>query len=198
MSTYKQKKLPQWGFAIDWETSGSAWGRDSTIDYQGVSFGAVVFTLDTFEPVDSIYREIKFDASKYKWSIEAERIHGLSREHLEKNGVSSEDAAVALMEMFVKYFAPDEYIYILGHHIDFDIKFTKQLLEPFGIMFNIGATQIDTAGTGLIMFGIHKSEDLFQFLGLPPRTTHNALEDAMLTIQAAKMMRLISNSALQV
>lgn len=193
---YKKQKLPTMAIAIDWETSGSAWGQDSTIDYQGVSFGAAIFRLSDFEIVDTLYCEIQFDESKYKWSDQAQKIHGLTREHLAANGMSQEDAAVALMSLYVKYFAPDEYVYILGHHVDFDIEFTKQLLVPFGIMFNIGATRIDTSGTGLIMFGIHKSEDLFQFLGLPPRQTHNALEDVVLTVEAAKNMRLISNAAL--
>jgi len=191
-----QRPLPKYGFGIDWETSGSAWGEDSTIDYQGVSFGAVVFDLATFEPVETIYREIKFDATRYKWSEGAQKVHGLSREHLEANGVTQEEASVALMEMYIKYFAPDERVFIIGHHTDFDIKFTQQLLEQFGIMFQVGATIMDTAGTGLINFGIHKSEDLFQFLGLPARTTHNALEDILLTLKAAQTMRAIFNAAL--
>jgi hypothetical protein len=194
--TITQRPLPKFGFGIDWETSGSTWGSDSTVDYQGLSFGAVIFDLATFEPVDQLYCEIKFDDAKYKWSDGAQKIHGLTREHLAANGMTAEDAAVALMSMFVKYFAPDEFVFILGHHADFDIKFTAQLLEPLGIMFKIGATIIDTAGTGLIMFGIHKSEDLFQFLGLPARTTHNALEDIILTLQAAKVMRSIADAAL--
>lgn len=194
--TLTQRPLPKYGFGIDWETSGSCWGGDSTIDHQGISFGAVVFDLRTLEPVETLYCEIKFDDSKYKWQEGAFKVHGLSREHLAANGMTAEDAAVALMSMFVKYFAPDEKIFILGHHTDFDVAFTKQLLEPLGIMFQIGATVMDTAGAGLINFGIHKSEDLFQFLGLPPRTTHNALEDILLTLQAAKTMRAIFDAAL--
>ncbi len=197
MSVLKNQKLPTHGICIDWETSGSAWGEDSTINYQGVSFGAAIFRLDNFEVVDTLYQEIKFDATKYLWSDGAQKIHGLTREHLEANGVTPEEAAVELMSMYVKYFSPDEYVYILGHHVDFDIAFTEQLLKPFDIMFKIGATRIDTSGTGLIMFGIHKSEDLFNFLGLPARTTHNALEDVLLTVEAAKTMRMITESVLQ-
>lgn len=191
-----QKPLPTHGIAIDWETSGSAWGSDSSIDFQGISFGAAIFRLADFEPVETLYREIKFNDTKYQWQDRAQQIHGLSREHLATHGVTQEEAAIDLASLYLKYFAPDEYSYILGHHIDFDIKFTEQLLTPFDVMFNIGATRIDTSGTGLIMFGIHKSEELFQFLGLPARTTHNALEDTLLTLQAAKTMRQISNAAL--
>lgn len=192
-----QKPLPKYGFGIDWETSGSEWGGDSSIDYQGVSYGAVIFDLATFEVVDTLYREIQFDESKYKWTMGAEKIHGLTREHLALHGVTSEDAAVDLMTFFTKYFAPDEMVFVIGHHCEFDEAFSRQLLEPLGIMYK-AFTRLDTAGTGLINFGIHKSNDLFEFLGLPPRTTHNALEDIVMTVQAAKMMRTIVDSALGV
>lgn len=199
MTTLTQRPLPYYGLAIDWETSGSHWGKElsHTIkDFQGLSFGAVVFDLRTFDPVEHIYCEIKFDSSKYQWSDGAQKVHGLTRVYLEENGMTAEGAAVALMTMFMKYFTVDDKVFFLGHHADFDIAFTRQLLEPLGIMFDIGATIIDTAGAGLINFGIHKSEDLFQFLGLPARTTHNALEDILLTLQAAKTMRAITDAAL--
>lgn len=196
MST-TQKKLPTHGFGIDWETSGSIFGGDSTEKYQGISFGAVIFRLDSFEPVETLYREIKFDASKYEWTAGAERVHGLSREHLAEHGVPAEEAAVDLMTFFTKYFAPDEMVFLLGHHCEFDFAFSEQLLKPLGIMYK-AFTRVDTAGAGLINFGIHKSSDLFSFLGLPDRDKHNALEDILLTLQSAKMMRVISNSALGV
>jgi hypothetical protein len=196
MTINTKSKLPIHGIAIDWETSGSVWGDDSTVDHQGISFGAVVFNISTFEPVETLYREIKFDDTKYKWQDGAECIHGLSRSHLAAHGVDSVDAAIDLMTMFTKYFSPDESVFILGHHTNFDIDFTEQLLKPHGLMFKIGATIIDTASAGMINFGIHKSNDLFEFLGLPPRTTHNALEDILMTLQAAKNMRSIFDSAL--
>jgi hypothetical protein len=118
-----------------------------------------------------------------------------TREHLALNGISQEEAAIDLMTLFTKYFAADEMVYFLGHHCEFDIAFSEQLLAPLEIMFKT-FTRIDTSGIGLVMFGIHKSEDLFQFLGLPARKEHNALEDILLTLQAAKTMRQISNAAL--
>lgn len=190
-----QKPLPKYGFGIDWETSGSVFGGDSAKEYQGVSFGAVIFDLATFEPVETLYHEIQFDETKYKWSEGAEKIHGLTRAHLAAHGVAPEEAALDLMTMFVKYFTADELVYFLGHHCEFDFAFCEQLLVPLGIMFN-SFTRIDTSGIGLVMFGIHKSDDLFEFLGLPERTLHNALEDILITLQAAKTMRQISNAAL--
>jgi DNA polymerase III epsilon subunit-like protein len=189
-------KNPTFGIAIDWETSGSEWGGDSTKSCQGISMGLVIYKTSNFEIVDTLYLEIKFDASKYKWSTDAEKIHKLSREHLAANGITQEEAAVELMNKLVQYFDPSEDILFMGHNVDFDIGFTKQLLEPFSLMFNISHRRLDTAGTAYIVLGIHRSEDLFTFLGMPERQMHNALEDAIYTVMACERMRLLMNSAL--
>ena len=97
-----KQNTPQFGLCVDWETSGATFGGDSTIDYQGLSFGAVVFDLKTFEPVDTLYREIKYDPTKYKWTAEAQAIHGMSIEYLEENGVSQEDAAADFLEFILE------------------------------------------------------------------------------------------------
>lgn len=189
-------KLPLRGLCLDFETTGSIFGGDSTAVYQGISFGAAIFNLKDFTIVEELYREIKFDETKYKWNSNVERIHGLTREHLAEHGIDQEQAAVDLVSMLIKYFAIDEPIYFLGHHADFDISFMKQLCEPYGIMPQIAITKLDTASTGLIMFGIHKSDELFDFLALPKRSTHNALEDVRLTIEACRRMKMIAQAAL--
>lgn len=189
-------KNPTFGLCIDWETSGAEWGGDSTKSYQGLTIGLVIYKTSNFEIVDTLYLEIKYDASKYKWSTEAEKIHGKTREYLAENGMSQEEAAIELMNKILEYFAPDEDILFMGHNVDFDIGFTKQLLEPFGLMFKISHRRLDTAGTAYIVLGIHKSEELFQFLGMPDRQMHNALEDAIYTVWACERMKLLMNSAL--
>lgn len=189
-------KNPKFGLCIDWETSGSTWGGDSSIDYQGLSIGVIVFNFKTLEPVDALYLEIKFDDSKYKWSTDAEKIHGLSRKHLEENGITQEEAAISFAEMFLKYFDVDEEIFVLGHNVLFDIKFTEQLLSPFGLMFKVSHRMLDTVSIGWGAFGIIKSDDLFELLGLGDRSEHNALQDAMMTLEAAKRIRELMNANL--
>lgn len=180
-----------YALSIDWETSGSSFSslEDTTRDYQGISFGACIFDLDTFAIHDSIYHEIRFDP-KYKWTLEAERIHGLTREYLSDKS-EPEDAAVDLMNMVVKYFGTGSVVFA-GHNVAFDIAFTKQLLEGLGIMPAVASRQLDTAGIGWVMFNEPKSEPLYQLLGLPPRQLHNALEDAIYTVQALQIMRGLS------
>ncbi len=189
----------KFGICIDWETSGSNFGGDSTIDYQGLTMGAVVFNLSTFEIIDTLYVEIKFDETRYKWTAEAEKIHGKTREYLAANGMTQEEAAIELANFMIKYFAPDEDVHFLGHNREFDVKFTKQLMGQFGIMFPVCDMQVmDTGGIGRVCFGIYKSDKLFEFLGLPERQAHNALEDAIYTVMSCERIRLLMNSALGV
>lgn len=207
MKKIVKQNTPKFGLCIDWETSGSTWGGDSSIDHQGVSFGAVVFDLATFEPIDTLYREIKFEQSKYTWSIEAQNIHGLSREYLETNGVSQEEAAVDLVDLILKYFGTEK-VLMMGHNANFDISFTKQLLKSIDFEFgtikpieevpfiNLHHVLIDTACIGLVTMGLFKSDLLFDSLGLTERTLHNALEDALMTVEACKRIRLLVEASL--
>ena len=196
MSKVIKQKTPQFGICVDWETSGSDWGGDSSKSYQGISVGVVVFTTADFEPVKTWYREIKFDETRYKWTAEAEAIHGITRERLEANGVTQEEAAIEFVSLLLEYFSPEDSIMFLGHNREFDISFTKQLLEQFGIMFKIHSCCLDTAGIGFATVGLFKSEMLFRELGYEPRNAHNALEDALMTLGCVQRIRLLVNSAL--
>jgi hypothetical protein len=191
------------GLAIDWETSGAAWGGDSTKEYQGLSFGAIVFNAHTFDPIEKLYLEIKFDESKYKWSDGAEKIHGMSREYLAANGVTQEDAAMALAELILKHFGPDSKVLFLGHNPEFDRRFTNQLLNQIGVEFSVENTGqfdsrievfhvvLDTSALGFITMGLYKSDLLFEKMGFEARGDHNALQDAEQTLQTCQIVRQI-------
>jgi oligoribonuclease (3'-5' exoribonuclease) len=187
---------PKWGLCFDWETSGSDWNKDSSIDYQGISLGMAVFDTRTFDIVAEHYLEIKFDATKYKWSKEAEAIHGLTIEHLEQNGLTQEEAACEVVEFLLKYFGPNPNIMICGHNIPYDVKFMKQLLGQFELMFNIHHVMLDTAGAAFIAFTTYKSDHLFDLMCNGKRDEHNALEDVRMTLEAAKNLRALFEAAL--
>lgn len=196
----KPKNHPKFGLGIDWETSGSDWDDPdgSHKKYQGLSFGAVVFDADTFEPIETLYREVYFDSLKYSWSSEAQAIHGLSQEHLGVNGVTREDAACDLAEMILKYFGPDGKVMFLGHNADFDIKFTNQLFGDFGLPpLNKHHVILDTSSTGFITLGLYKSDMLFERLGFDKRGAHNALEDIMMTLETCKIIKGLMAFAMQ-
>lgn len=174
------------GLAIDFETSGFSLPHYAS-KHQGISFGAIVFELKTFEPVESLYQEIKFKPT-YTWSFDAERIHGLSREHLEQHGVSQEEAACALGTMILKYFATEEII-LLGHRVYFDEAFTNQLMASIGVELAYDPIKFDSAAFSLAFLEVSYSDKLFDLVGLPPRTLHNSLEDITYTLAAMKAIK---------
>jgi len=197
--------LPLRGVAIDWETSGYNPPREMEghfIGYadkhQGISLGAVIFDLETFSPLKTFYVEIKFNPEKYEWSMGAEKIHGLTREHLEKNGSTVEEAAVKFLNFLIEGgFSVDEELLLMGHNKDFDIAFLHQFLDPLGVMPKIWYRGINTCDIGIVCFGIPKSDMLFEHIGLPPRKDHNSLEDALYTLEVCKTVRTIVNSVMK-
>lgn len=199
---------PTRGLCIDWETSGASWGKDSSIDYQGISFGVIVFDTADFMPIEKMYTLVKFNDSKYQWTEGAQKIHGLTREKLESDGVDQEEAAAALAELILKHWGPDGKVMFLGHNPEFDRRFTNQLLQTIGIEFSVekktdaeGWVQLhhvmlDTSALGMITLGLYKSDLLFDKLGFEERGAHNALVDAEMTLQTCMILRMLTQSAL--
>jgi DNA polymerase III epsilon subunit-like protein len=183
---------PKFGLAVDWETSGADWNdkENTPKRFQGISFGAIVFNAETFEPIEEIYHEIQFDDTKYEWDMGAQKIHGLSREYLKDHGVSREEAAVALAELVMKYWGPDSDVMFLGHNAHFDINFTNQLFVDHGLpKLKLHNVVLDTAGTGFISIGLFKSDQLFEYLGFDKRGNHNSLDDIRMTLQTCQLIR---------
>jgi hypothetical protein len=186
----KAKNMPKFILAIDWETTGTTWSthQETFKQFQGISFGAIVADAKTLEPVEQIYHKVKFDSSKYKWSAEAEAIHGISQQQLEQEGLEPEEAAAELAEMILKYFGTNEVMF-LGHNTWFDIHATKQLLEPFGVMPKLHHVVLDTAPLGFIGVGSYKSNDVFNFFCGDRAEKHNALDDANMCLTSARCIR---------
>ena len=208
MSLNGTTPTPELALCIDWETSGSTWGGDSSIDYQGLSFGAAVVRLADYEVLDTLYAEIKFDDTKYQWADTAEKIHGLSREYLAKNGMTQEAAAELLLNFIVEHFGTTKIVFI-GHNMEFDVRFTAQLLATVGFAFGkeripgderprVGLHHvcIDTASVGLALTQIFKSDILFGLFAGADRGAHNALEDVLITVETLKNIKILFQSAL--
>lgn len=198
---YSKAHPGKYGLLIDWETTGSTFGGDSSIEYQGITFGAIVFDTTTFEEVDSLYRELQFDASKYKWTEGAEKIHGKTREYLEANGVPREEALADLLEMLLKYWAPGSKILVAGHNVTFDNDFTFQLFRDHGLedSLTLHHVVVDTSGISFVLTGEYKSDIVFELLGgIEKREEHNALEDARATLAVLRNVRQIFQGALNV
>lgn len=205
--TYSRHHPGKYGICLDWETSGADFGADSSINYQGIAVGAIVFDLTTLEEVESLYREIKFDSTRYKWTEQAEKIHGLSREYLEKSGVTQEQALVDLIEVMIKYWPPgffaelgkepDSKILLAGHNKGFDMDFTAQLFRDNQLEIAFHHVGMDSTMIAFAVAGIYKSDEVFEVLGgINKRDCHNALEDARACLAVLRNIRQIFQNGL--
>lgn len=183
---------------IDWETSGSNFNGDSTIDYQGIAFGAVIADTQTFEPVETLYRELHFDSTRYKWSYEAEQIHGLSREHLQLNGFSRGEGLTDLLDLIFRHIGTESKIAFGGHNVEFDIDFTLQLARDFDVALKVHHVKLDTSSAAFICVGKYKSDEVFEFFtGKTREGHHNALDDALMALETMRNIRALITQALQ-
>lgn len=186
--------------AMDCESTGLFFNNDDpSIEgdayHMAVSWGLIVLDADTLAEVDRLYVEIKWDG-KSAWDDGAEKVHGLSKEHLDKNGMSEEDACCAIANLIVKYWGNTP-IVTLGHNVvTFDLYFLKNMMRRQGIELIFGNRHIDTNSVGFVSMSTYNSDELFEVMGLEERTLHNALEDIELTVEVCRRIRMITDSAL--
>jgi len=191
---------------IDTETSGLMRGSANPCVnlktgeyYQMVSVGLVVADTVTLKPADNLYVEIKWDGESL-WDKGAERKHGLTKEHLEKNGVEDIEALAQIVDFISTYwssgaeYAKDRIIHCMGHNVSsFDIWFLRKLFEKYDVPFFPHSNQfIDTNTIGWVTMGAFTSDKLFETIGTI-RNEHNALEDALLSLESARRVRKICN-----
>ena len=178
--------------AIDCETSGLNWESGKcerphgvAHGYQAISWGMVISDTKTFKPIDELYVEIKWNGES-KWDAKAEKIHGISKEYLEENGVDEEEAIVMIVEFIMKHMDIKKPIYCLGHNVvAFDIPFLKDLFFRNGLEgVKFGHRHFDTFALSMGTVKQHDSNTLFEKVGLPARKDHNALEDAKYALES--------------
>lgn len=181
---------------LDSETSGSTFGtyEETFSQFQAIQFGALIATSDTFEEVASLEFKVKFDP-RYKWSQEAENIHGITREALEVEGLDNEEAAATLAGFLLDHFGTGK-IMFLGHNPWFDIAAMEQLLKPHGVMPDLHHVVLDTSGLGWVTCGKFRSNELFEYFLGGRAEKHGALDDARMTLTVVRTIRQIMNEAL--
>jgi DNA polymerase III epsilon subunit-like protein len=196
-NTYSRHHPGSRGLCIDWETTGADFDSgESHKRYQGISFGAVIYNTETFESVETLYREIKFDGTKYQWTDGAEKIHGLSREYLAENGIDRSEALADLLDLIERHIGATNKIQICGHNVGFDRNFTDALCNDFGVQLEWHHVQIETSQLAFVAIGKYKSNDVFPFFCGETRTLHNALDDAEQCLSVVRGVRAMCNQAL--
>lgn len=197
--------------AIDCETTGLCFSNDTPVyneetgeRHQTVSWGVIVANALTLKPIDELYVEIKWnDESKKqrtkdkKFGTFAEKVHGLKKTYLDKNGVTEAEACAQIGSLIVKHWGPTNNIITLGHNVHtFDVPFMRDLFRRHEIELKFGARHVDTSSVGFIDWMTYNSDDLFNMVGFDDRTEHNSLQDIQQTLEAARISRLIFNKAL--
>lgn len=189
--------------ALDCETTGLFFNTDDPSydpttgkTHQSLSWGFIVADAKTLKPIDKLYLEIKWNGVS-EWNKKAEEVHGLSKEYLDKNGLTEEQAVEQIGNLIIQHW-PSNKICLLGHNVvSFDMWFFKRLMRSQGIELPFGNRHIDTFALGQCTLGTFNSDDLFAECGLPVRTTHNALEDIEYTLESARRIKMIFQSALE-
>jgi hypothetical protein len=202
MTSDKPRGYFKYILAADCESSGIASGCDDPSydpttgkEYQSVSWGFIVLDGDTLKEVDRLYLEIKWNGDA-EWDDRAEKVHGLSKEYLEENGISEEEAVAQIANLVIKYWGPDSPVCFLAHNANFDLCFLRRLTRRHQIEFKFGNRVIDTNGIAFATFGTYTSDEFFEAAGLPERTIHNSMEDIEMTVESVRRTKLVFNAGL--
>ena len=185
---------------INWESAHSHCNPNVALGYQSVAWGMVITDPAHYKPIDELYVEIKWNG-KSKWDMSAEKVHKLSKEHLEEHGLSEEDALYDIIEFIMKHIDIKKPIYCMGHNVmAFDIPFFRDLLCRHNIKgLKFGHRHFDSFALSMGTVQELDSESLFNRLGLPERKTHNALEDTKYTLEVYRRIhrawtKMLANS----
>jgi len=208
MSSPKDKARGYFDYllAIDCETTGLNYdNNDPSIGHQAVSWGIIVANAKTLKPIEELYVEIKWnDESKAfrkadpSFGKAAEKIHGLTYDYLEENGITEEEAVIAIASLIMKYWGPTVSVRTLGHNVHtFDMPFLRSLFHRLGVDIRFGNRHYDTNSIGFVLFETFNSDDLFKEVGFEERGEHNALDDAKMALESARVSRIIFKKALK-
>lgn len=188
---------------IDTETSGIQKNSDDsavnihTKSYcQALSVALIVADSDKLTSLDELYIEIQWDGSS-QWDMEAQRIHGMTKEYLMEHGVSRSEAVELIGNFILSHFGPNTAITIAGHNPHFDLCFLRELMRSEDIELRFSNRMIDTNSVGFAVYNTYNSDDLFNLFSAKPRDTHNALLDARSVLKVLNITRMLSTRLME-
>jgi len=197
-SQTKQNGFFKHVLAMDSETTGLDFRADDPSDgHQPISWGIIVADTVTFEPIEELYLEIKWNAisiqSRKKdptFGKKAEEIHGLTKSHLDENGVTEEEAVIQIANLIIKYWGPNNAIATLGHNVaTFDMPFLRAMFRRHDIPLRFTNRHFDSNSLGLGTVGAFTSNSLFDTMGFDERTDHNALDDCKMSLDSFRIIK---------
>lgn len=157
--------------------------------YQAISYGMIVANADTYEAIEKLYLEVKWDGISL-WSSGAEKVHGLSKEHLEQYGLDEEDAVAEIATLIYNHWG-DKVVSVCAQNPHFDIAFLDSTLKRHGIHVKFSNRRVDTSTLGAVLLGAHTSDQIFSAVGIDTRGIHNSLQDAECCLQTLRTVRML-------
>lgn len=188
--------------AIDFETTGL-----SPSTAQAIQVGCFVIDAATLETLDKFQCYFGFDASQFRWSRSAERVHGISQERLADEPSLRENGRVLrdwlqghFPEAFASFDPPkDHRIRLLGHNVPFDARFLEQVLQAAGDVAydQRGHPQrLDTVRVARDLWGVGRSSEVFPKVGII-RGAHDAFEDALACVKILRHAPLMARKHME-
>jgi DNA polymerase III epsilon subunit-like protein len=168
--------------SVDIEASGPTPSTGSLL-----SIGACL----VFEPDRTIYLELK-PSPGLPWDAASERVHGLSRARLERDGLEA-DVAMSRLEVWLSEECGGSQPVFIGFNAPFDWMFVADYFwrhlgrNPFGV----SALDLKSYYMGrerLATWSETRRIHLDARLGLEPDHTHHALEDAQGQARLARLL----------
>lgn len=168
--------------SVDIETSGQSPSVGSVL-----SIGACLVS----DPSVGLYLEIK-PAPDLPWSDEAEGVHGLARDRLEREGLEPTEAMTRLAE-WVEQQAGGSWPIFVGFNAPFDWMFVADYFwrhlgrNPFGVSA-LDLKSYFMGREGVERWELTRRVHVDSRLGLDPDHSHNALEDAQGQARVAQVL----------
>ena len=170
--------------SVDIEASG-----DSPSNGSLLSIGACLVD----DPSVGIYLELK-PVTDMPWSAEAEGVHKLTREHLERKGLDPAEA-MRLLDEWVRATAKGGWPVFVGFNAPFDWMFVADAFwrylgrNPFGISA-LDLKSLYMGSHGVSTWEETRKDHIERQLGVRFERTHNALEDARDQARLAQVLLL--------
>lgn len=182
MANVEHTATPETLVSVDIETSGQSPSVGSM-----VSIGACIVE----DPATSIYLEIKPLADR-PWSDEAERVHGLDRARLERDGLAPKAAMERLADWLAEVGLGSQPVFV-GFNAPFDWMFVADYFwryigrNPFGV----SALDLKAYYMGrerIARWADTRRQHVDEQLKLEADHNHNALDDARGQASVARLL----------
>lgn len=160
--------------ALDVETTGLNPSKDDIIQFSAIRVDKNLKIIDEID----IYIKCRYPIPPY-----ITKINGISNSILVAKGLNPKDAAEKIIA-----FCENEQV-VMGHNVDFDLKFIKEFLKKNNTETSLFSEIIDTLKIAREKVdGSHKLSVLAKKAGFKGTNFHNSMEDVRATLCVFKWL----------